>query len=305
MKIVIALGGNALGSNVNEQKEKVKLTAEKIVPLIKEGHEIIITHGNGPQVGLINLAFLEGKKNNNKVCDMPFCECGAMSEGYIGYHLQNALKNELTKANINKNVVSLITQIEVDKNDSAFLNPTKPIGPFYTLEEITKLEYDFKEDAGRGYRRVIASPKPIKILEEKAISALAKDNIVIACGGGGIPVINNNGMYEGIDAVIDKDFASSLLARNIDYDCLLILTAVDNVKINFNKPNEVALGLIKVSEVEKYNTLGHFLSGSMKPKIEASLEFVKKSQKRMAIITSIENALDAINMKKGTIIVND
>ena len=304
MKVVIALGGNALGNSPKEQKEIVKQTAKHIVPIIEAGYDVVLTHGNGPQVGLINLAFEEGKKANSKVYEMPFSECGAMSQGYIGYHLQNAIQNELNAKNINKNVISLITQVEVDKNDTAFLNPTKPIGSFYSKEDALKMPYPMKEDAGRGYRRVIASPKPVKILEENTIKNLIDSNfIVITCGGGGIPVINENNNYVGVDAVIDKDFASSKLADEINSDYLLILTAVDKVAINYNKPNQQNLEKVTIEQVNNYNNEGHFHAGSMKPKVEASVEFVSKGKNRTAIITSIDNALLALQGKAGTRIV--
>lgn len=304
MKVVIALGGNALGDSPQRQKEIVKETAKYIVPIIKEGYEVILTHGNGPQVGLINLAFEEGNKANTKVHQMPFSECGAMSQGYIGYHLQNALQNELNEQNINKKVISLITQVEVDKEDEAFLNPTKPIGSFYSKEDAQKMNYPMKEDAGRGYRRVIASPKPKKILEEVTIKNLIDNKfIVITCGGGGIPVINEKGKYVGVDAVIDKDFASSKLADEIDSEYLLILTAVEQVAINYNKPNEQKLSNVTVVEIEEYNKQGHFHAGSMKPKVEAGIEFVSKGKNRTAIITSIDKAVEALKGKAGTRIV--
>ena len=305
MKIVIALGGNALGNSVAEQKRNATLTAKKIVEIIKEGHDVIITHGNGPQVGLINLAFSEGKKVNPKVYDMPFSECGAMSQGYIGYHLQNAIDNELAINNINKKVVSLITQVEVNKDDPAFLDPSKPIGSFYSKDEALKLGYPVKEDAGRGYRRVIASPRPVRIIESEQINSLVNNGfIVVACGGGGIPVINNNGNLEGIDAVIDKDYASSKLADEINADYLLILTAIDNAMINFGMPNEEKLTNVTVSKIEEYNLQGHFKSGSMKPKVEASIDFVNGGKNRIAIITSIEEASNALKGLSGTTIHN-
>ncbi len=301
-KIVIALGGNALGETPSKQKEIVASVAKQIVPIISKGYQVILSHGNGPQVGLINLAFFEGNKHNDKVYEMPFSECGAMSEGYIGYHLQNALQNELNKQGINKSVVSVISEVEVDKNDEAFKNPTKPIGGFYSKEETLKLEGNFKEDSGRGYRKVVASPKPIKVLQQDAISNLINNGfIVISCGGGGIPVINNNGKYEGIDAVIDKDFAAAKLANDIEADILLILTAVNEVKINFNKENEKAIFKASVQEMIQYNKQGHFASGSMKPKVEACINFVNKAN-RLAIITSIEKANDALDGVAGTII---
>ena len=303
MRVVIALGGNALGNEPITQKENAVLAAKALVPIIKAGYEVVITHGNGPQVGLINLAFTEGHNVNEKVYQMPFAECGAMSEGYIGYHLQNALVNELRKAGINQSVCSIATQVEVDINDKAFENPTKPIGSFYSQEEAMdlsrKMGYTMKEDSGRGYRRVIASPKPIHIVEEKAIVDLLKaQDIVIACGGGGIPVIKKDDGYEGIDAVIDKDFASSKLASDIGADYLLILTAVPNAVINFRKENEELLFDISAKQIEEYNVLGHFGSGSMKPKVEASIAFAKSGG--ISIITTIENAYDALLGKAGT-----
>lgn len=301
MKVVIALGGNALGDSPQKQKEIVKETSKHIIPIIKAGYEVVITHGNGPQVGLINLAFEEGKRVNSKVYEMPFSECGAMSQGYIGYHLQNALQNELNAQGIDKKVITAITQVEVDKNDKAFDNPTKPIGSFYSKEDAEKMPYTMKEDAGRGYRRVIASPKPIKIIEETQIKSLIDSGfIVISCGGGGIPVIKENGTYVGVDAVIDKDFASSKLADEINSDYLLILTAIDSVCVNYKKPEEKRLKEVTIEEMEKYNQEGHFLAGSMKPKVEASLEFVKKGKNRTAIITSIDKAMEALENKAGT-----
>ena len=305
MKIVIALGGNALGDSPFEQIKNAKFTAKMILPIIKDGHEVVITHGNGPQVGLINLAFTEGRRINPKVYDMPLTECGAMSQGYIGYHLQYAIQNELNLEKIDKNVISLITHVEVSKDDEAFLNPTKPIGSFYTKEEASKMPYVMKEDAGRGFRRVVASPKPLKVLEEKEIKTLIENGfIVISCGGGGVPVVYENGKYIGVDAVIDKDFASSKLAVDINADMLLILTAISEAKINFNKENEEVLRNVTKDEMIKYNSLGHFLSGSMKPKVEASISFLDEIKNGTAIITSIENAYEAIKGKKGTIIKN-
>ena len=305
MKIVIALGGNALGETPELQSHNAVITAKALLPIIKAGHEVVLTHGNGPQVGLINLAFTEGNKINDKVYEMGFPECGAMSQGYIGYHLQNAIQNELNLSGINKNVISLITQVEVSKDDEAFKNPTKPIGSFYSKEEAAKMPYVMKEDASRGYRRVVASPKPVRVLEEKEIKSLIENGfIVISCGGGGIPVINNNGKYQGVDAVIDKDYASSKLAADIKADMLLILTAVSEAKINFNKQNEKSLSFVTKDEMIKYNTEGHFLFGSMKPKVEACISFLNEREDGTAIITTIEKAYDAINLKAGTIIKN-
>ncbi len=304
MKIVIALGGNALGSTPGEQIKNAKITAKNILPIIKE-HNCIITHGNGPQVGLINLAFDEGKKVNDKVYEMPFAECGAMSEGYIGFHLVNAIKNELKIEGIKKDVISVLTNVLVDKNDEAFDNPTKPIGSFYTEEEAKKSPFVMKEDANRGYRRVVASPKPLKIIEEDAIIKLSDNGfIVVACGGGGIPIYEENNKYIPVDAVIDKDYASSKLASDIKADMLLILTAVKNAKINFGKTDEKDLGIITKEEAKNYLANNEFKAGSMKPKIVSLIDFIEQNEKGTGIITDIFNAYDAINLKCGTIIKN-
>lgn len=298
MKVVVALGGNALGKNVKEQIDNARLAARYIVDIINDGHQLVITHGNGPQVGLINQAF-----ETSKVLDMPFSECGAMSQGYIGYHLQNAIIDELNKRHISKNVASVVTMVEVNESDEAFKDPTKPIGLFYSKEEASKLPYPTKEDAGRGYRRVIASPKPINIVELDTIKSLVNNNIVpICCGGGGIPVIKSNDSYVRIDAVIDKDFASSLLADKLDFDCLLILTNVKNVYINYKQENQEMLEKVSVDKIKSYNESGHFAKGSMKPKVEAGINFVNNKTNRIAIITSIDNAADALKGISGTII---
>ena len=301
-KILIALGGNALGKNPSEQLELVKRVSSIIVSLVEMGNEIVITHGNGPQVGMINLAF----DNDSLGFSMPFAECNAMSEGYIGYHLQQSITNELRKRSINKSCVSVITQVIVDKNDKAFSEPTKPIGNFYTKEESERLSlennYIYKEDAGRGYRRVVASPEPIDIVEKESINSLINaGNIVIAVGGGGIPVINDNGILTGVDAVIDKDLSSSLLARLIDFDMLLILTNVEKVCLNYNKENEIGLDTLSVDDALKYIEEKEFAKGSMLPKIEACVSFVKQTNKQ-AIITSLLSAKDALEGKTGTLI---
>ena len=302
MRVVIALVGNALGIDPKEQKENVRKVSPYLARIINQGNEVVITHGNGPQVGLINMAFSEGHKHNKNVYEMAFSECGAMSQAYIGYHLVEAINNNLIKLKSNKHAVSLLTNVLVDKNDAAFKNPTKPIGAFYTKEEALLLPYPTKEDSGRGYRRVIASPKPIKIMEENEITTLLNSNCAVICvGGGGIPVIEENNQILGIDAVIDKDFASSKLASNINADVLLILTQVKNAKINFGKPNEEDLTNITVKQAKYYLNNDEFKSGSMKPKIEACLNFVTDN-KKVAIITDIENAINALNQKAGTII---
>lgn len=304
-KIVIALGGNALGSNVEEQKRAVKKTAEHLVDLVMNGNKIIVGHGNGPQVGMINLAMEEGHKNTDKVPVMPFPECGAMSQGYIGYHLQNAIHYEFKERGREVPVVTVITQVIVDENDEAFKNPTKPIGSFYSKEEAEKLSektgYQFKEDAGRGYRRVVASPSPVDIVEKSSLKALYDArNVIIACGGGGIPLIKDGSKYKGVDAVIDKDFSSALLADLMQADVLLILTAVEKVAINFNKENEKWLSHMSIEECKKYIEEGQFAPGSMLPKVKAAMEFVEKKPGRKAVITSLEKALDAMDKKTGT-----
>lgn len=308
-RIVIALGGNALGNTPEEQLEKVANAAKSIVGFVKEGHQVIIGHGNGPQVGMINNAMDFSSKNGGKTPAMPFPECGAMSQGYIGYHLQNAILREARKQGINKNVLTVVSQVEVSKDDKAFQNPTKPIGSFMSEEEAkaimaAKPDQTFKEDAGRGWRRVVPSPLPIDIVEKDAISELVKnDNIVIACGGGGIPVIKNgDGDYTGVAAVIDKDFASEKLAELVDADYLFILTAVDRVCINFNKPDQRELKEITVEEADKLAAEGHFAPGSMLPKVVACKTFALSREGRKAVIVSLENAAKAMTGESGTII---
>ena len=298
-RILIALGGNALGNNPQEQLKIAKESAKPIVDLIEKGHEIIITHGNGPQVGMINSLMEE--------VNMPFSESVAMSQGYIGYHLQNGILEELNKRNINKHVVTLITQVVVDEKDEAFKNPTKPIGKFYTKEKAEKLKtekgYKMVEDAGRGYRRVVASPKPIDIIEKESVKALVEQgHIVIAVGGGGIPVIKRGLTYEGVDGVIDKDLASAKMAELIDADYLFILTAVDRVAINFGKENQKNLEKMSIDEAERYIGEKQFAPGSMLPKVLAAMEFVKSKKGRKAIIASLDKAEEALNGDSGTLI---
>jgi carbamate kinase len=304
-KIVVALGGNALGNNPEEQVIQVAHAVKPIVELIKNGHQVLLAHGNGPQVGMINLAFEVASKTSSVTPLMPFPECGAMSQGYIGYHLQNALQTELRNQGITKSVATVITQVEVDPSDPAFENPSKPIGSFYTHEEALILEkekgYVMKEDASRGYRRVVPSPKPVKIVELDIIDSLIKENhVVITVGGGGIPVIKNKNQYLGVAAVIDKDFASATLADQTHADLLIILTAVDHIKLNYKQPNEISISSISVNELEEYVKEGHFLKGSMLPKVEAALSFVKGNEKREAIIASLEEAWLAVEGKAGT-----
>jgi carbamate kinase len=304
MRIVIALGGNALGDNASSQKLATVNVAKEISKIIELGHDVVITHGNGPQVGLINKAF-ENLANFNPTDAMAFPECNAMSAGYIGYHLQNSLENEFIRKNIYKRVSTIITQVAVDKFDEAFLNPSKPIGRFYSFEEAKVLEinnnYTMMEDAGRGYRRVVPSPRPIRIIETDVVKSLIKENhVVIACGGGGIPVIIENNEIQGIDAVIDKDLASSMLARDLNADILLIITTVENVYINFNTTNELSLKNVSYEEALKYIERDEFKKGSMLPKVEAAISFIKDDPKRVSIITNIENAVRSLIDNIGT-----
>ena len=312
MKIVIALGGNALGNTPQEQLSLLENVSKIIVDLIEKGNEIVLTHGNGPQVGQIFSAMNSTSENTEDSFSMPFAECGSMSQGYIGYHLQQSIQDELERRNIKKNCATIITQVLVDPNDNAFNNPTKPIGRFYNLEEARKIAnekgYTFKEDSGRGYRRVVPSPKPIDILEKKIIKLLVDNsNIVISVGGGGIPVVKTDKkeLLQGIDAVIDKDNSAALLAREINADLLLILTAVDKVCINFNKENEQALDNLTISDAKKLIEENQFAPGSMLPKIEACINFVEGNPNKKAIIGSLEKAADAINGTSGTVIIND
>ena len=309
-KIVIALGGNALGKNPTEQLSLLEKVAKIIVDLVKNGNKIVLTHGNGPQVGQIVLAMDYASNGEVKTPSMPFPECGSMSQGYIGYQLQQCLQDELERQAVVRDCATLITQVLVDPNDSAFQNPTKPIGMFYSKEDAIKIEkekgYQFVEDSGRGYRRVVPSPKPIDIIEKRVIKLLVdNDNIVIAVGGGGIPVIKTNKieLLEGVEAVIDKDKSGALLAKEIDADVLLILTAVDKVYLNYNTDKQISLDTLTVEEAEKYIREGHFAKGSMLPKIEACIDFVKNSSNKISIISSLDKASEAINGNTGTKII--
>ena len=313
MKIVLALGGNALQSDKNDKSSEGQLrtckeTAKSIVDLIGEGHEISIVHGNGPQVGQIVASIETAHKANGKNILFPFDVCGSFSQGYIGYHLQNAIKEELNKRNVEKSVGTIVTQVLVDKNDSGFKNPTKPIGSFYSEEEARKLEreqgYVMKEDAGRGYRRVVASPKPIDVIEKDMIKKMVEDDfVVISCGGGGIPVIKDENIIKGVSAVIDKDFAAEKLAEILDADVLLILTAVDRVCVDFNKPTQKEVAIMKLEEVDKYIEEGQFAPGSMLPKVEACKKFVEFGNNKSAIIASLAKAKEALVGASGTKII--
>lgn len=308
-RIVVALGGNALGNTPSEQKERVAEAAKTIAELAEKGNELIVVHGNGPQVGMINLGLSYSASAGVIAAEMPFPECGAMSQGYIGYHLQNAITRELRARNIAKNVVTQITQVEVDPNDPAFKNPTKPIGSFYTEEEAKeKMAADptavFKEDAGRGWRKVVASPVPVDVVEKESILHLVDAGfIVIACGGGGIPVIRQSeGDYAGVPAVIDKDYAAECLAEITDADYLYILTAVDRVCINFNKPGQAELKAMTCAEAEEYSAQGQFAPGSMLPKVKAGILFASSKKGRKAVICSLEKTELAMSGQSGTII---
>jgi len=308
-KIVIALGGNALQSGKGEataeaQLNVVKKTCEHLADISEKGYEIGIVHGNGPQVGRILLASETAK---DVTPAMPFDVCGAMSQGYIGYHIQEALKYALSKRNRNVPVATIVTQVVVEKQDPAFQNPTKPIGPFYTEEEATVLQeekgYTMKEDAGRGWRRVVPSPMPRKIVEIDAIRKLWPSTITVSVGGGGIPVVENpDGTLEGIAAVIDKDFGAELLAEKVEADVLMILTEVEKVAINFNKPNQENLSNLTLEDAARYIEEGQFAPGSMLPKVEAAMKFVRKYPNKKAIITSLDKAVEALEGKTGTTI---
>lgn len=308
-KIVIALGGNALQSKnsaptAEGQLEVVKNTCERIADICSQGYEVAIVHGNGPQVGRILLASETAK---DVTPAMPFDVCGAMSQGYIGYHIQQALRYALNIRNINYPVLTVATQMIVDEKDPGFTNPTKPIGPFYTEEEAKALQeekgYTMKEDAGRGWRRVVASPIPKKIVEIEAIKNLWDSSIVISCGGGGIPVIEKmNGTLEGVAAVIDKDFAAELLAEQVDADTLMILTEVEKVAVNWGKPDQKDLDHMSLAEAAQYVEEGQFAPGSMLPKVEAAMKFARTYPNKKAIITSLDKAIDALEGKTGTVV---
>lgn len=298
-RILIALGGNALGEGPIEQQSILKDAVKPIADLIEKGHEVIISHGNGPQVGMISNAL--------ERVGMPFPECIAMSQGYIGYHLQNALREELEKRKIEKGVISLITQVVVDEKDKAFQNPSKPIGSFYSLEESKVLEkekgYIMMEDSGRGYRRVVASPLPIDIVEKESVNdLLANGQVVITVGGGGIPVVRDGYGYRGVDGVIDKDFASGKLGELINADYIFILTAVDRIAINFGQKNQTNLESMSTQEAYNYINEGHFAPGSMLPKVEAGIKFAESGKGRKAIIASLEKTNEALVGKSGTVI---
>jgi carbamate kinase len=315
-RIVIALGGNALGDNLKEQMEAARVTSGAIVDLVEEGHEIVVVHGNGPQVGMIETAFEVAAKADKHFPVLPMSVCVALSQGYIGYDLQNTIRMELDKRNMKNQVATIITQVEVDPKDKAFENPTKPIGGFMSREEAEILKskgVPVMEDAGRGWRQVVASPKPVNIIESETIKALlSAGHIPIAAGGGGIPVAMRDGQYRGMSAVIDKDFSAAKLAELIEADMLIILTAVEKVAVNFGKPDQKWLDTMTVAQAEQYIAENQFAKGSMLPKVQASIAFVKSSipgapqnagGTHSALITLLTKARDGIAGKTGTRIV--
>lgn len=308
-RIVIALGGNALGKNLPEQYLAVQETSKAIADLIEAGNEVIISHGNGPQVGMINNAMAAYSKTEpSHPAITPLSVCVAMSQAYIGYDLQNALKEELLNRGIKKNVATVITQVRVDENDPAFEHPTKPIGQFMTKEEadaaVSSSGIQVTEDAGRGYRRVVASPKPAEIIEIDTVKDLLNaGEVVIASGGGGIPVIRRGNHLKGVGAVIDKDFASCLLAQQLNADFLIILTAVEKVALRFGTPEETWLDDISVEDAKQYMEEGHFAPGSMLPKVQAAVEFAESGEGRTALITLLQKAKDGVNGTTGTRII--
>ncbi len=305
-RIVIALGGNALGNTLPEQMAAVKITAKAIVDLIEEGCEVVVAHGNGPQVGMVNNAMIALTHEDARQPNTPLSVCVAMSQAYIGYDLQNALREELLNRGIEDiPVATMITQVRVDENDPAFQSPSKPIGRFVDEAQAKIMEENFnyvmKEDSGRGWRRVVASPKPVEIVEIGTIRTMVNSgSLVIACGGGGIPVTRQGNHLKGASAVIDKDFASCLLAKELDADYLIILTAVEKVALNFGKPDEKWLEDVSVEEAEQYIKEGHFAPGSMLPKVEAAVEFAGSKPGRTALITLLEKSRDAIQGRTGT-----
>ena len=308
-RIVIALGGNALGSTPAEQRDRVAAACPSLVGLIHQGHEIIISHGNGPQVGMIQAAFDTAAKTNPKVAPMPLPECTAMSQGYIGYHLQQGIGREMHKRYKRWHAATVVTQIECDPDDPAFKNPTKPIGPFYTEEQAKEFMAEdpskvFVEDSGRGWRRVVASPDPKKIVEADSIlNLLDNEFIVIACGGGGIPVVRdyeNKGCYKGVPAVIDKDLGGELLAEDCDADVLFLLTAVEHVAINFGKPNQEELEDLTADEAERLADEGQFGKGSMEPKVRAAIKFARSRKGRTCIIGALDKAAETMAGLSGT-----
>lgn len=308
-RVVIALGGNALGNNLQEQRLAVRNTAKVIIDLIEAGHEVIVSHGNGPQVGMIQKAMTALHDGDPETYDpCPLAVCCAMSQGYIGHDLQIAFQDELCNRGLDKKVSTVLTHVVVDRGDPAFQNPTKPIGAYVTQETADRLTAErgflYKEDAGRGLRRVVPSPRPVSIVELDAIrDLLSAGRLVIACGGGGISVAQNpDGSLEDVDAIIDKDFASCRLAQDLDADFLVILTAVEKVAIHFGTPEQTWLDSLSPEEAKAYAAEGHFAPGSMLPKVEAAIDFAQSSQGRSALITLLEKAGEGLAGKTGTVI---
>ena len=308
--MVVALGGNALGNTPKEQLELVKATAEVLADLVEQGQELIISHGNGRQVGMLNLG-MEYAADDGIAPYIPLPECDALTQGYIGYHLQQALQNVFAKRGIRKSCVTLVTQVVVREDDPGFADPTKPIGSFYTKAQADAIArsrgYMFKEDAGRGFRRVVASPRPVRIVELDTIRTLTEQNaVVIACGGGGIPVLEKEDVLEGVSAVIDKDSVSSLMALGLEADRLVILTAVDQVCLHFGKPDQLALSTMNIEEAAQYIRDGEFAPGSMLPKVRACVDFLKAAKPgAVAMITSLARAREALEGKTGTVITKN
>ena len=309
-RLVIALGGNALGKTPQEQLQLVKTTAVTIVDLVAAGCDVVVGHGNGPQVGMVNLAFEHSATHDAGTPAMPFPECGAMTQGYIGYHLQQAIQRELARRGLERPCAAVVTQVVVDPADAAFSHPTKPVGMFYDKaqadEIMARTGYTFVEDAGRGYRRVVPSPVPVKIVELPVVEQLLEQHtIVITVGGGGIPVMEKApGDYQGVAAVIDKDRASARLACDLRADMLVILTAVDKVSVNYRQPDQCDLDRITVDQARQYIAQGHFAPGSMLPKVESCIDFVEATG-ATALITSLERAHDALQGQTGTLIVKE
>ncbi|WP_192988208.1 carbamate kinase [Carnobacterium mobile] len=307
-KIVVALGGNAIlsdSASAAAQQEALANTAEYLVKFVENGDDLIISHGNGPQVG--NLLLQQAAANSEKNPAMPLDSCVAMTQGSIGYWMQNALGNALEKRNLTKSVVSIVTQVVVDEADQAFKNPTKPVGPFLTEEEakkeMTETGAEFKEDAGRGWRKVVASPKPVSIKEYEVVNQLVENGVItISVGGGGIPVVEKDGELTGVEAVIDKDFASQKLAELVKADLLIVLTGVDNVFVNYNQPNQKKLEQVTTAEMKQYIEENQFAPGSMLPKVEAAIAFVENHPAGKAMITSLENIEQVLTGKGGTVI---
>lgn len=305
-KIVLALGGNALGCDLAGQMQALQQTAQTIAELVAQGHQVVITHGNGPQVGMITLAFEAAARTEAHTPMLPMSVCVALSQGYIGYDLQNTLREALLARNLDIPVAAVITQVEVAAGDAAFSQPDKPIGSFFSEAEAQALirqGYTMKEDAGRGYRRVVASPKPVDIIEKETVKALmAAGQVVITCGGGGIPVVREGQHLRGVSAVIDKDWASATLAAMIDADMLIILTAVEKVALHFGKANQQLLDTLSVRDAERFIAEGHFAAGSMLPKVEAAVAFARSRPGRQALITELRQAKAGIEGKTGTLI---